>query len=72
MSNFIPFILKQEQEVLCKEIESKHLLVTFDGTRHGEAMVIVVRFVSNEWDFQQRILQFHILSKSMTGRRDSP
>jgi len=56
MSNFIPFILKQEQEVLCKEIESKHLLVTFDGTRHGEAMVIVVRFVSNEWDLQQRIL----------------
>ena len=30
-------------------------------------MVIVVRFVSNEWELQQRLLQFHILSKSMTG-----
>ena len=39
MSNFIPFILKEEQKLLCKEIENKHISVTFDGTtRHGEAM----------------------------------
>ena len=68
MSNFIPFILKEEQKLLCKEIENKHISVTFDGTtRHGEAMVIVVRFVSNEWELEQRLLQFHILSKCMTG-----
>ena len=68
MSNFIPFILKEEQKLLCKEIENKHISVTFDGTtRHGEAMVIVVRFVSNEWELEQQLLQFHILSKCMTG-----
>ena len=68
MSNFISFILKEEQKLLCKEIENKHISVMFDGTtRHGEAMVIVVRFVSNEWELEQQLLQFHILSKCMTG-----
>ena len=68
MSNFISFILKEEQKLLCKEIENKHISVTFDGTtRHGEAMVIVVCFVSNEWELEQQLLQFHILSKCMTG-----
>lgn len=68
MFNFISFILKEEQKLLCKEIENKHISVTFDGTtRHGEAMVIVVCFVSNEWELEQQLLQFHILSKCMTG-----
>lgn len=30
-------------------------------------MVIVVCFVSNEWELEQQLLQFHILSKCMTG-----
>ncbi len=46
----------------------KHLSVIFDGTsRLGEAMAILVHFVSDEWNLKQRLIRMQMLAKSMTG-----
>ena len=42
----------------------------FDGTtRLGEALAIVVRFVSDsdDWKIEQRLIRLQLLTKSMTG-----
>ena len=40
----------------------------FDGTtRLGEALAVVVRFVSDDWELEQRLLRIQLLSKSLTG-----
>ena len=42
--------------------------VIFDGTtRLGEALAIVVRFVSDEWSLEQRLVKLQLLTKSMSG-----
>ena len=68
MSDLVPFILVEEQAKIKQEIEGKDVSVIFDGTtRLGEAMAVVVRFVSDEWEIEQRLLQLKMLAKSMTG-----
>ena len=40
----------------------------FDGTTQlGEAVAVVLRFVSKEWTLEQRLVKLHILAKSMKG-----
>lgn len=68
MFDLIPFILKEEEENLKEELRGKHLGVVFDGTtRLGEALVIIVRFVSESWTIEQRLIRIQLLSKSMSG-----
>ena len=52
------------------EIKGKSVSVIFDGTtRLGEALAIVVRFVSDsdDWKIEQRLIRLQLLTKSMTG-----
>ena len=59
----IPLILKQETERLKEEIATRDLGLIFDGsTRLGEAIVIIVRFVSDNWSIVQRLLRLDIWS----------
>ena len=59
LNDYIPFILKQEETCITKEIKNKYVSIIFDGTsRIGEALAIVVRFVNDEWKIQQRLVQF--------------
>ena len=68
LADLVPFILKDEQEKLKNEITGRELSVIFDGTtRLGEAMAVVVLFVSDDWSLEQRLLQLKTLAKSMTG-----
>ena len=68
MSDLVPFILMEEQAKIKQEIEGKDVSVIFDGTtRLGEAMAVVIRFVSDDWRVEQRLLQLKTLAKSMTG-----
>ena len=67
MFDLIPFILKEEEK-LKEELKGKHLGVVFDGTtRLGEALAIIVRFVSESWTIEQRLIRIQLLSKSMSG-----
>ena len=51
MSDLIPFVLQQEQAKIKEEMQGKHVGVIFDGTtRLGEALSIVLRFVSEDFE----------------------
>lgn len=66
--DLIPFILKEEEALIKKEIDDQFLGVVFDGTtRHGEAMAVVLQFISSGWSIEQRVVRMQLLSKSMKG-----
>ena len=68
MSDLVPFILTEKQARIKRKIEGRDVSVIFDGTtRLGEAMAVVIHFVSDEWALEQRLLQLKMLAKSMTG-----
>ena len=68
MLDFVPFILKEEESQIKMAIEVRYVEVTFDGTtRLGEAMAILLWFVSDSWEVEQRLVCFHLLCKSLTG-----
>ena len=61
-------VLKEEEAAIKNEISGKDLGVIFDGTtRFGEAVVIVLRYVSDSWTIEQRLVRVQLLSKSLTG-----
>ena len=56
MSDLVPFILQEEQAQIKDEISDK--AVGVDGTtRLGEALAIVLRFVSESWSVEQRLIR---------------
>ena len=69
MANLIPFIWKEEQQWIKNEIEGRELSVVFDGTtRLGEAVVILVQYVTEDMEIEQRLLWVQMIAKSMTGK----
>ena len=68
MHDYVPFILQQEEKCIYDEITGKVLSVVFDGTaRLGEALAIILRFVSDDWVIQQRLVRVQLLTKSLSG-----
>ena len=64
MMDIVPFVLKEEEAAIKEEISGKDLGVIFDGTtRFSEAIVIVLRYVSNSWTLEQRLVSIQLLSK---------
>ena len=67
MFDLVPFILKEET-CLKQELQGKQVGVIFDGTtRLGEAMTIILQYVSDSWTLEQRLVRIQLFSKSMTG-----
>ena len=63
MSNMIPFFWKEEQKRIKNEIEGRDLSIVFDGTtRLGEAVVILVRYVTEDMEIQQRLLRVQMIA----------
>ena len=57
MFDMIPFEFKEKEVSLKRDIQDQHLGMIFDGTtRHGEAMAVVVSFVSKLWRIEQRVI----------------
>ena len=66
--DLIPFIVEEEVSRIKSEIKGKRLGVIFDGTTHVcEAFAIVVRFVSDSWSIEQRLIKIQLLAKALTG-----
>ena len=64
----IPFVRQEEEETIKGEISGTNISVIFDGTtRLGEALAIVVRFVTADWDIKQRLVRLQLISKSLKG-----
>ena len=59
--DLVPFIQMQELEKLRKEINGKMVSVIFDGTSYkGEALAIVIRYVTDDWVIQQKLVRLQI------------
>ena len=70
MDDYVPFILKEEEGRIHSEIDGQQLPVIFDGTsRLGEALVVLLHFVSSNWSVEQCLVRVQTLSKSLTGDR---
>ena len=68
LRQLIPFIQQQEQIAIKREIVGKSMSVIFDGTTHVcEAMVVVIRFLDDQWQIKQRVARLMLLAKSPTG-----
>lgn len=68
MYDTIPLVLSGERKKLKSEVRGKDVSLIFDGTsRLGEALAIILRFVSDEWVLEQRLVQLQLLVKAMTG-----
>jgi len=68
MSDIVPLLFSQQQAQIKEELNGKDLSVIFNGTtRLGEAMAIVVRFISSDWQIQQRLIRFQLIARSMSG-----
>ena len=64
MCDLIPLILHDEYKKTKKEISGQPLSVIFDSTsRMGESLAIVIRFVSEGWQSQQRLIRVQLITK---------
>lgn len=68
MLDYVPFILKVEENKIYQEISGKNVSAIFDGTtRLGEALAVLLRFMDDDFSLQQRQVRVQMLSKSLTG-----
>ena len=68
LSDLVPFIQKQEKQLIFSELEGQNVSIVFDGTcRLGEALCLVVRYITNDWSIQQRLIALKMLQRSLTG-----
>ena len=66
--DLIPFTQNKEMAQIKSEINGKFLDVVFDGTTHTcEALAIVIKFVSDCWVIEQRLIGMQLLVKSISG-----
>ena len=68
LRQLIPFILDKD---IKRATEGKSVAVIFDGTMHVDvckAMVVVLRYVNDDWQNKQQICHLMLVAKSMTGK----
>ena len=68
LRQLVPFILHEKVASLKEEIAGRCVSIVFDGTTHVcEAMVVVLRYVADDWKIKQKVARLMLLAKSMTG-----
>ena len=70
LRQLLPFILSTELQLVKEEITAaQYVSVIFDGSTHfGEALTIIIRFVSDDFVIKQRLVRLRILAKSLSGQ----
>ena len=64
----IPVVLDQEKESVKRSIQERHVSICYDGcSRLGEALVLVVRFVDDQWTVHQLLARLKVLAKTVNG-----
>ena len=64
LSDLVPFIQRKKKEQILAEITGPKISVIFDGTcRLGEALCLVVRYVSDNWNIEQRLVALKMLQR---------
>ena len=68
LPDLVTFIHKREKEQILAEITGSKISVIFDGTCClGEALCLVVRYISDNWAIEQRLVTRKMLQKCLTG-----
>ena len=69
LSSMIDVINKEEKDKVKKETAGRDVSIIFDNTTHvAEALNIILRFVSEDWKIEQRLVKLLLVAKSMTGK----
>ena len=70
LAEFFPLNLKKEKDTIKDEIAANDgFSLLFDGgTRIGEALAIVVRFI-DRWNVQQRLVKLEVLARSLNAEQ---
>ena len=64
----IPFIHQEELSRIKQEILNQPFSITFDGTTHVcEAFVVVLSYLTDNWELKQCVGRLKLLAKIMTG-----
>ena len=68
MYDLFTFVIKEEEIQIKDKIRNKHVGIIFDGTAHiCEELAIVLRFMSDSFTIEQRLVRIQLLAKSLTG-----
>ena len=67
MRQLIPFVRKEEEEMIKGEIGHNVSVISDGTTRLGEALAIVVRFITADWEIKQRLVRLQLIAKSLKG-----
>ena len=68
LRQLIPFINQEELSRIKQEILNQPLSIIFDGTTHVcEAFVVVLRYLTDDWELKQCLGWLKLLAKKMTG-----
>ena len=68
LSDLIPFVLRREKAQIMEELSGRFVSVIFDGTcRLGEALCLIVRYLSDDCRIEQRLVALKMLQKSLKG-----
>ena len=66
--DYIPLIEEREIKRVVKELLKQHFSLIFDGTtRLGEAINMVTRFITDDFQIRQRLVAFKTLAKHTDG-----
>ena len=69
LSSLVPFLTNNENRLKSELESASHLTVVFDGsTRLGEALSVVVRYMSSTFTIEQRLIRVHTLQKSLVAK----
>jgi len=69
MYDYIPFTLSEEESCVRSEIAGKKVSVAYDGTtRLGEALAIILRFVSSDWKLNSDLSGFRCSQSRLVKR----
>ena len=67
--DYVPMILQKVQATIWEEILGRYVSVIFDGTSWlGKALALIIRFISNEFTIEQRLVKLQMLAKGMKGK----
>ena len=71
MATYVPFVLETEKSDIMDELKDKpYVTAIFDGsTYQGEALVVILRYVTADYEIRQRLVSVRILAKSLTGQQ---
>ena len=68
LRQLIPFIHQEELSRIKQEILNQPLSIIFEGTTHVcEAFVVVLHYLTDDWELKQCVGQLKLLTKTVTG-----